>query len=181
MTINEGTNIAICEPVECVTKMAFCNKQAQRDPVDKVRDVPDHLKDLFQRSRSCLDENDTNCLHELLVEFQDVFSKSSHDLDGTSVVTHGIDVGDASLFVSTPGGSLFQQREEVTQMTKRKKEQGVIEESNSRWSSPVVLDRKKDDTQRFCVDYRKLNSITKKESYPLPRIDWMHWVFQRGF
>ena len=73
MTINEGTNIAICEPVECVTKTAFCKEQPERDPVEKVRDVPDHLKDLFERSRSCLEENDTYCLRELLVELQDVF------------------------------------------------------------------------------------------------------------
>jgi len=37
--------------------------------------------------------------------------------------------------------------------------------------SPTVLIKKKDDTIRFCIDFRKLNAITKKDSYPLPRID----------
>ena len=49
--------------------------------------------------------------------------------------------------------------------------QGVIEESSSSWCSPVVLKQKKDGTQRFCVDFRKLNDKTIKDSYPLPRID----------
>ncbi|XP_018371543.1 PREDICTED: RNA-directed DNA polymerase homolog [Trachymyrmex cornetzi] len=51
------------------------------------------------------------------------------------------------------------------------REQGVIQESVSPWMSPAILVKKKDGTIRFCVDYRKLNAVTKKDSYPLPRID----------
>ena len=50
-------------------------------------------------------------------------------------------------------------------------QQGVIEPSNSPWSTPVVLVGKRDGTLRFCVDYCKLNSVTKKDCYPLPRVD----------
>lgn len=62
-------------------------------------------------------------------------------------------------------------REEVNETIEEMKKQGVIEESCSSWVSPAVLVRKKDGTIRFCVDYRKLNAVTKKDSYPLPRID----------
>ena len=47
----------------------------------------------------------------------------------------------------------------------------VIEPSDSPWSSPIVLVKKQDVTTRFCIDYRKLNDVTRKDSYPLPKID----------
>ena len=48
---------------------------------------------------------------------------------------------------------------------------GAVQPSDSPWASTIVLVRKKDGTLRFCVDYRGLNSVTKKDNFPLPRID----------
>jgi hypothetical protein len=48
---------------------------------------------------------------------------------------------------------------------------GVIQLSNSPWSSPVGLVKKKSGEYRFCVDYRRLNAVSKRDVYPLPRID----------
>jgi len=49
-------------------------------------------------------------------------------------------------------------------------EQGVIEPSHSPWSSPIVVVRKKDGKQRFCIDFRKVNEVTRKDTYPLPQV-----------
>ncbi len=48
---------------------------------------------------------------------------------------------------------------------------GVIEPSTSEWSSPIVLVLKKHGTLRFCLDFRKLNSVSKFDPYPMPRVD----------
>ena len=54
---------------------------------------------------------------------------------------------------------------------KKMLQQGVIRKSCSPWSSPVVMIKKKDGAWRFCIDFRKVNSVTHKDAYPLPQID----------
>ena len=56
-------------------------------------------------------------------------------------------------------------------MVNEMEERGIVQPSSSPWASPVVLVPKKDGSMRFCVDFRRLNSITRKDVYPLPRVD----------
>ena len=49
-------------------------------------------------------------------------------------------------------------------------EKGIIQESVSPWSSPVVLVKKKDGSFRFCVDFRKVHKVTKVDSFPMPLV-----------
>ena len=83
------------------------------------------------------------------------------ELGCTDVLKHSIDVG---------GHSPINQQPYRTPMIRREKI-AVVQPSSSPWASPVVLVPKKDGTLRFCIDYRRLNAVTRKDVYPLPRVD----------
>ena len=104
-------------------------------------------------------------------EFSDIFSTGPHDLGCTDLVQHRIHTGEAAPIRQQPRRLPLCKREEAKRAIKEMKELGVIEPSTSPWSSSIVLVGKKDGSTRFCVDYRKLNDVTHKDSYPLPCID----------
>ncbi|GFW62057.1 retrovirus-related Pol polyprotein from transposon 412 [Trichonephila clavipes] len=107
----------------------------------------------------------------LFQEFEDVFSRNSSDIGHTTVIQHKIDTADHPPIKQHPRRLPFAKLEEVGTLLREMQENDIIEPSSSPWASPIVLVRKKDGSRRFCVDYRKLNDVTKKDSYPLPRID----------
>ena len=110
-------------------------------------------------------------MYSLLEEYSDVFSKSDDDLGRTAIVTHPIPTGDAVPARQHNYRQPYHLRQEAERQTRTLLAQGVIEESDSPWSSPVLMVPKKDGTFRFCVDFRKLNVLTQWSDYPLPRVD----------
>ncbi|KAK3749114.1 hypothetical protein QZH41_019410 [Actinostola sp. cb2023] len=86
-------------------------------------------------------------------------------------VYHQIPTGSAKPIKQGPRRLPYHQRTEVEKNLDSMIKNGVVEPSTSPWSSPIVLVKKKDGSTRFCVDYRKLNDVTRKDAYPLPRID----------
>ena len=103
-----------------------------------------------------------------LMKFADVFQET---LGHTDVISHKIDTGDAPPIRQYPRRLPYAFREEVKSQVTDMLQKGVIEPSSSPWASPIVLVKKKDGQYRFCVDYRKLNAVTKKDAHPLPRVD----------
>ena len=125
------------------------------------QELPEYLNDLFLRSFVNLDENEKNQFKSLLIKYQSVFAKSSDDLGFSDKVEHHIDTQGAKPIKDPvrrrPLAKQEIEREEVHKMLQK----GVIEPG---------LVTKKDGSTRFCVDYRKLNAVPKKDSYPLPSV-----------
>ena len=94
------------------------------------------------------------------------------DKPGTA---HGIklhiDTGKTLPIVTHPYRRPISEKLVITEMTNKMQKDDIIEPSSSSWSSPVLLVPKKGGKMRFCIDYRKLNAVTVKDVYPLPRIE----------
>ena len=103
-------------------------------------------------------------------EFSDVFSKAQFDPGRAAGVQHRIVTGDQGPLRRGPYRVPFSKREIMLAELKSMVAAGVVERSDSPWSSGIVLVPKKNGEVRFCVDYRPLNSITRKDAHPLPHI-----------
>ena len=107
----------------------------------------------------------------LLSSYADTFALNPSELGTTQLVTHSIDTGEHRPIRQPVRRTPFALRGKIEEMVQEMLQQGVIEPSRSPWASPIVLVKRKDGGVRFCVDYRKLNAVTKLDEFPLPRID----------
>ncbi|KAL4232960.1 hypothetical protein ACF0H5_007648 [Mactra antiquata] len=107
----------------------------------------------------------------LLDDNLDILSSSDRDLGQTNTVKCKIDTGNSPPIKTKTYFTPLKNRQIIDEAVKDMLEAKIIQRSNSPWSSPVVIVTKKDGGKRFCVDFRKVNQVTKKNSWPLPRID----------
>ncbi|XP_058876949.1 uncharacterized protein LOC131731694 [Acipenser ruthenus] len=107
-------------------------------------------------------------LNKLLSDNSDVFSEEPGITHlGQHQITTEPGVKVCQRHTRVPAAKRVTMKEEVRKML----ELGVIRESFSDWCSPVVMVTKPDGSIRFCIDFRKLNAVSKFDAYPMPRVD----------
>ena len=100
----------------------------------------------------------------------EVFATSQLDLGYCADLQHDIDTGDALPIKQSPRRPLLSARQAEDDILTEMLNTGVIQPSNSPWSSPVFMVRKKDLSFRFCIDYRRMNAVTVKDAFPVPDV-----------
>ena len=133
--------------------------------------LPEAVNELFIRSSVHLTLDQKVKLKSLLKKNVNLFSKSKMDIGKASGIKHTIHTGDAPPMNQPLRRLPFHKQEEADSQVEDMLKAGVIEPSCSPWNSGIVLVEKKDGSQRFCVDFRLLNKVTQKSSWPLARIE----------
>ena len=139
--------------------------------VDISQEIPspiiesEHLREEVRENKKVI------TLDELLEQNKDLFAETDHDLGCTDILEMKINTGDHPPIASKPYRVPMGLRHVIEEQVSELLDTGLITESQSPWSSPVVLVTKPDSSYRLCCDFRKLNSMTIEYNYPLPHID----------
>ena len=164
-----------------VEKVNLAFETESRDTLENVdidKGKQDNLGCLKSKNSSILDNLDQKLNHldsekkdevaKLILEYRHLFP----DIPGrTDVLFHDVDVGEAKPIKQPPYRLNPIKKEHMQKEIDYVFKHDIIERSDSEWSSPCILVPKPDKTYRFCTDYRKINAVTKTDSYPIPRID----------
>ena len=148
-----------------------------KEEVDKIKDIPEELQHAFETFRledSAITMEQKIQLARLLLRYVDIWNEEKREgpIEHTTTVECGIE--------TDPKKGPIRSRPMCTNLTedyiiwkhiKKMAKRKVIRPSKSPWASPIILADKKCGKIRFCVDFRKLNSVTKQDAYPLPRMD----------
>ncbi|ETM47977.1 hypothetical protein L914_07435, partial [Phytophthora nicotianae] len=142
--------------------------QAEMTAAMKNRDDDDFEVD-FQDSS--LGAEQRRLFVEMLKDMRDLFVETSKKPESTELLRFSIDTGTHAPIKQPPYQVSKTEGDVMESEIQEYLDLGPIRPSTSPWVSPVPMIRKPDGGIRFCIDYRKLNSVTVKDSYPMPLID----------
>lgn len=139
-------------------------RQPDVDKHDSIEAIFDQLLDHIQ------DQHERSKIRQLLSKYKKIFDTSTHSI-AKILAPPMINTGSNLPIHSRVYGTDPIKQQHISTIINDMLKSGRIQKSYSSWSSPVILVKKKDGSYRFVIDYRQLNNITERDSYPLPRIE----------
>ena len=170
--INTGQKVGTASEVEVETVAVEKTSGSCSNDVD-INELDVQIKEKIESiliDTSLKDEEIVE-LKKLIFEYKDCFSWSENEIGKTNLIKHKINTGFSKPVKQPPYRVPSFVRNQIDNEVEKMLKNGIIRESNSPWASPVVMVKKKNGKFRFCVDYRKLNKLTVKDSFPIPHID----------
>lgn len=160
--LRRGCVIGKIEKVKSENVVDFNNRNIQ----SKSEQLQESLKENIT-----VPEEHRFIVEKLIERNKDLFAEKDSELGQTDIIKMKIDTGNHDPVKLKPYRTPMHKREIVDKAIDEMLGANIISRSHSPWSFPIVVVDKKDGSKRFCVDFRALNRITKKISYPLPLID----------
>ena len=176
VVMKSGSRIGTLEPLEEEAYFPCSNVNVDNPrpfPSRDENDIPrtrDDFLSTFDLSKTAFQGESRKLLEELLVEFQDIFSKHPLDLGCARSVRHNINTGLNPPVRSAPHRLSHENKKILMQEVKKMLHHDLIEESNSPWSSNLVLVRRPNGQVRVCCDLRKVNDLTVRDSLIPPSV-----------
>lgn len=169
--IKRGTLIASFIPVKYVSE-AIDNCGDEISTVNEENsEMPQHLKAVYDDGCYHLTAAESRKFKEFLIRRERVFANLERIMERVRIGEYRIKLMDGEPSKEAPRRVPIFKREILDAEILKLEKQGLVEKSNSLWSSQLELVKKKDGSWRVCVDYRRRNAITVKDAYPIPRIE----------
>ena len=176
--LTAGRMVGLLYPVEDVQQVKSIQPQStlgdfigEGCKLVTERDIPEHTRPMLEEVTFELTAKQMSDACQLILDFPNRFLNPGGRTGRSGWAEHEMDMqGNPPIKAGYHRLPLAKQGVVDTEVEKMLKDD-IIEPSHSPWASPVVLVKKKDGSIRFCVDYRKVNERSRKDSYPLPRID----------
>ena len=135
-------------------------------------DLPDHINLLYETTiaQTHLTSNVDQQFRDVLRRRSTSFATDSTDIGFCPVLQHDVDTGDSPPIKQSPQRPPLLAGNAENEIIDDMLATGIIEPSISEWASPVCLVKKPDGTYRFCIDYRRVNAVSRKDAFPIPDI-----------
>ena len=182
ITLRKGLIVGTCKPVNKDNITPWVNEITQlTDKIDldtkSIHKIKESSKINFDLANADLTATQKEKLIEFLDKNRDIFATNLSELGHTTILKHEILTGDAPPVQSRPYRTTPKVKAEIDRQLDEMLQYGIIEESVSNYSSPLVMVKKKNSPNtknpelRMCIDFRRLNTQTLSQLQPSPRLD----------